>query len=62
MRQVQAACAGLDKLILPEMNLGQLVREVERHVDCEIVHQGKIGGAVHSVAEIREEIDKAMVS
>jgi len=62
VRQIQAACAGLDKLILPEMNLGQLVRELERHVDCEIVHLGKIGGVVHSVAEIHEEIEKAMTS
>ena len=62
VRQIQAACAGLDKLILPEMNLGQLVREVERHVDCEIVLLDKIGGVVHSVAEIREEIEKAVKS
>ena len=62
VRQVQAACAGLDKLLLPEMNLGQMVREVQRHLDCEIVPVSKIGGVVHSVAEIRAEIEKALES
>jgi 2-oxoglutarate ferredoxin oxidoreductase subunit alpha len=62
VRQIQAACADLDKLILPEMNLGQLVREVERHLDCEIVPVSKIGGVVHTVAEIRAEIEKALAS
>jgi len=60
IKQVQEACRGLKRLIVPEMNLGQLVREVERHVDCEVVPLSKIGGVVHSVAEIRATIDKAL--
>jgi 2-oxoglutarate ferredoxin oxidoreductase subunit alpha len=59
VKQVREACAGLDILVVPEMNLGQLSREIERHVDCEVRHAGKIGGVVHSVAEIREQIDRA---
>ncbi len=52
IRQVQAACRGLRRLIVPEMNLGQLAREVQRHVACEIVPLGKIGGVIHTSAEI----------
>ena len=51
-RQIAAACANLDRLLVPEMNLGQLVREVERFVDCEVVPSSKIGGVVHTSAEI----------
>ncbi len=61
IRQVQKACAGLDRLIVPEMNLGQLTREIERHVDCEVVPFSKIGGAIHSSAEIYHSIMDAKV-
>ncbi len=57
--QIAAACDGLDRLIVPEMNLGQVNREVERYVDCEVIHFGKIGGEIHSSAEIRAEIERA---
>ena len=58
-RQIQEACAGLQRLVVPEMNLGQLSREVERFVDCEVVPQSKIGGVIHSSREIHQEIVKA---
>jgi 2-oxoglutarate ferredoxin oxidoreductase subunit alpha len=58
IRQVREACEGLRRLLVPEMNLGQLVREVERHVDCEVVPMSKIGGVVHSTREIHDAILK----
>jgi len=56
--QVRAACAGLDRLIVPEMNLGQLAREVERHVACEVEPLGKIGGIIHTSGEILAAIER----
>jgi 2-oxoglutarate ferredoxin oxidoreductase subunit alpha len=57
-RQIGAACRGLRRLIIPEMNLGQLAREVERFVDCEVVPLGKIGGVIHSSSEILAAIQE----
>jgi len=59
-RQIAAACEGLDKLLVPEMNLGQLVREVERFVDCEVVPVSKIGGEIHTSGEIHAELTAAL--
>ncbi len=60
--RIREACRGLDKLIVPEMNLGQYSRECERYVDCEVVPVGKIGGVIHTSREIRDEIEKALSS
>ena len=40
------------RIYVPEMNLGQVSREVERFVDCEVVPLPKIGGVPHTVNEI----------
>jgi 2-oxoglutarate ferredoxin oxidoreductase subunit alpha len=56
INQVREACEGLETLLVPEMNLGHLVREIERHVDCDVVPVSKIGGEIHSSAEIHTEI------
>jgi 2-oxoglutarate ferredoxin oxidoreductase subunit alpha len=56
--QIREACADLERLIVPEMNLGQLSREVERHVACEVVPLGKIGGVIHTSREILAEITR----
>jgi 2-oxoglutarate ferredoxin oxidoreductase subunit alpha len=58
VRQVQAASEGLERLIVPEMNLGQLAREIERHVDCDVVPLSKIGGIIHTSREILAEIER----
>jgi 2-oxoglutarate ferredoxin oxidoreductase subunit alpha len=57
--KIQEACRGLRQLLVPEMNLGQLAREVERFVDCEVVPLSKIGGVVHSSQEIHAAIVEA---
>jgi 2-oxoglutarate ferredoxin oxidoreductase subunit alpha len=58
-KQIACAAAGLTRLLVPEMNLGQLCREVERHVDAEVVHLGKIGGVPHTSREIRLALSSA---
>jgi 2-oxoglutarate ferredoxin oxidoreductase subunit alpha len=40
------------KVSVPEMNLGQLSREVERFVKCDVVQIPKIGGVAHTIDEI----------
>ena len=60
--RIQEACRGLRQLLVPEMNLGQLAREVERFVDCEVVPLSKIGGVVHSSQEIHAAIVEAIDS
>ena len=62
IRQVQEACDGLRWLLVPEMNLGHLIREIERHVSCEVVPISKIGGVIHSSSEIHAEIEKAIAT
>jgi 2-oxoglutarate ferredoxin oxidoreductase subunit alpha len=57
--RIREACRGLSRLLVPEMNLGQLVREIERFVDCEVVPLSKIGGVVHSSQEIYSAISEA---
>jgi len=38
--------------LMPELNMGQMVREVERHVDQPVVSLPKIGGELHTPAEL----------
>jgi 2-oxoglutarate ferredoxin oxidoreductase subunit alpha len=47
-------------ILVPEMNLGQLAREVERFVSVPVVRVSKIGGVPHSVDEIRTAIVREM--
>jgi len=56
--RVAEACRGLRALLVPEMNLGQLHREIERFVDCEVVPLAKIGGEVHASSEILEALER----
>jgi 2-oxoglutarate ferredoxin oxidoreductase subunit alpha len=58
VRALKEACAGARAVLVPEMSLGQLNREIERHVRCPVRHMGRIGGIVHRVAEVREAIEE----
>ncbi len=60
IRQIQEACQGLRCLLVPEMNLGQYSREIERFVDCEVVSLDKIGGVIHFSREIHAAIMRAL--
>ena len=50
----------VDTILVPEMNLGQISREIERFVDCEVVSVPKIGGVVHSIDEIYSKIKEVI--
>jgi 2-oxoglutarate ferredoxin oxidoreductase subunit alpha len=56
--QVRALGKKVKKIYVPEMNLGQLSREIERFVDCPVVSIPKIGGIVHTVTEITSALEK----
>jgi 2-oxoglutarate ferredoxin oxidoreductase subunit alpha len=55
-RKVKELGAKAKRIYVPEMNLGQLSREVERFVNCEVVSIPKIGGIAHTIDEIYKEI------
>jgi len=55
-RQVAEFSKGLDVILVPEMNLGQLSREIERFVDCEVVSVSKIGGIPHTVDDVHQRL------
>ncbi len=48
--------SNVKQLIVAEMNLGQVAREIERFVNIPVLRIGKIGGVVHSVDEIYSRI------
>ncbi len=50
----------VDTILVPEMNMGQISREIERFVDCEVISVPKIGGIVHSIDEIYSKIKEVI--
>ncbi|MGA2295989.1 MAG: 2-oxoacid:acceptor oxidoreductase subunit alpha [FCB group bacterium] len=48
---------GLKKIFVPEMNLGQMSREIERFVHCDVIPISKIGGVAHKISEIMGQIE-----
>jgi 2-oxoglutarate ferredoxin oxidoreductase subunit alpha len=44
------------RILVPEMNLGQLAREVERFVSVPVVRVSKVGGVPHSIDEVHRAI------
>ena len=53
---IRKAAEKCEKIYVPEMNLGQVNREIERLVSCPVVPVSKIGGIGHSIDEIYEAI------
>lgn len=49
------------KIFVPEMNLGQISREIERFVSCDVISISKIGGVAHRIDEIRERIVDSLI-
>lgn len=45
--------------IVPEMNLGMISREIERHVKVPVISAGRIGGELHTPKELMEIVKKA---
>jgi 2-oxoglutarate ferredoxin oxidoreductase subunit alpha len=48
-----------ERFIVPEMNLGQMAREIERHTDREVIPVPKLGGALHSPEELIRVLEVA---
>ncbi|MFQ5805845.1 MAG: 2-oxoacid:acceptor oxidoreductase subunit alpha, partial [Phycisphaerae bacterium] len=54
--RLAAVAKQVKKILVPEMNLGQLAREVERFVSVPVIRVSKIGGVPHTVEEIHQAI------
>jgi 2-oxoglutarate ferredoxin oxidoreductase subunit alpha len=50
--KVRELGARAKRIFVPEMNLGQVSREIERFAKCEVISIPKIGGIAHTVDEI----------
>ena len=62
IESVQQACAKAEKVFVPELSLGQLYREVERHVECPVHHYGRIGGILPTVTELEKELQAVITN
>jgi 2-oxoglutarate ferredoxin oxidoreductase subunit alpha len=51
-RVIASAGKKVKRMLVPEMNLGQISREIQRFADCEVVSVPKIGGVSHTVEDI----------
>ncbi|MFQ5906835.1 MAG: 2-oxoacid:acceptor oxidoreductase subunit alpha, partial [bacterium] len=51
-KAITALGKNVKRIFVPEMNLGQVSREIERFVDCDVIPISKIGGVSHRVSEI----------
>jgi 2-oxoglutarate/2-oxoacid ferredoxin oxidoreductase subunit alpha len=61
-KRIEQLAKKVKALIVPELNLGQMSREVERaaHGACKVVHVGHAGGGVHRPEDILKVIEEAI--
>ncbi|MGD0080016.1 MAG: 2-oxoacid:acceptor oxidoreductase subunit alpha [Methanoregula sp.] len=52
-----AAFKNVRRFLVPELNLGQIAREIERHVDVPVVSIPKLGGELHTPAELAAALE-----
>jgi 2-oxoglutarate ferredoxin oxidoreductase subunit alpha len=59
IKEIQKLASKVDKIIVPEMNLGQIVHPVREYVDgqCEVVSAPKIGGEMHLPMELYKVLE-----
>jgi 2-oxoglutarate ferredoxin oxidoreductase subunit alpha len=59
IRQVAEFAEGLDHIVVPEMNLGQVVHPIREAVEgqCDVIPLPKIGGVMHNHYEVMEAVD-----
>lgn len=55
-KAVERFAKKVKKILVPEMNLGQISREVERFTSKPVIPISKIGGVAHTVEEILDKI------
>ncbi|MFO7991810.1 MAG: 2-oxoacid:acceptor oxidoreductase subunit alpha [Thermoplasmata archaeon] len=56
IKAVEELSQKVDKIVVAEMNLGQMYHKVNEYAECEVVLAGKIGGELHRPDEILEVI------
>jgi 2-oxoglutarate ferredoxin oxidoreductase subunit alpha len=61
-RQVAEFAEGLDHILVPEMNLGQVVHPIREAVEgqCPVTSLPKIGGVMHNPQEVMDAIEKVL--
>lgn len=47
-----------DTFIVPEQNLGQIAREIERHVDARVIPVPKLGGDLHTPGDLYRIVEE----
>ena len=55
---VKKLCSQAKKIFVPEMNLGQISREIERFTSNEVISISKIGGISHTTKEIIDGVEE----
>jgi len=60
VKEIQKLAKKVDKIIVPEMNLGQIVHPVREYVDgkCKVVSAPKIGGEMHLPSELYKYLEE----
>ncbi|MFW5946328.1 MAG: 2-oxoacid:acceptor oxidoreductase subunit alpha [Candidatus Natronoplasma sp.] len=56
IKEIKELSENVDKIVVAEMNLGQIYHKVVEHAECEVALADKIGGEVHSPDEILAEV------
>jgi 2-oxoglutarate ferredoxin oxidoreductase subunit alpha len=58
-KEIEKLAKNVDKIIVPEMNLGQIVHPVREYVygQCEVISAPKIGGEMHHPTEIYKYLE-----
>jgi 2-oxoglutarate ferredoxin oxidoreductase subunit alpha len=59
-KEIQELGKRVKKIFVPEMNLGQVAREIERFVNCDVISIPKIGGVPHSIDEIYKALSERL--
>jgi 2-oxoglutarate ferredoxin oxidoreductase subunit alpha len=58
-KEIQKLSKQVNKIIVPEMNLGQIVHSVREYADgnCEVISAPKIGGEMHLPDEVYKYLE-----
>jgi len=57
---IKKCSARVKKIFVPEMNLGQISREIQRFCNVDVIPVSKIGGVPHTISEIVIKIREAV--
>ncbi|HDM66927.1 MAG TPA: 2-oxoacid:acceptor oxidoreductase subunit alpha, partial [Thermoplasmatales archaeon] len=55
-REIKELGRRVDRIYVPELNLGQVSRVIEQYTDAEVISISKIGGVPHTIDEIYNEM------